>query len=179
MQIATFAGGCFWCTEAVFQRLRGVRSVLPGYTGGQISNPTYEQVCTGETGHAEAIQIEFDEVQISFTDLLDIFFHTHNLTTLNRQGNDVGTQYRSTVFYHDETQKHEAEDYIAKLNKDAEFSDSIVTTLEPATELYVAEDYHLNYYNSHKEQTYCDVVISPKIAKLTEKYADKLSAQSL
>lgn len=174
MQTATFAGGCFWCTEAVFQRLRGVKSVLPGYIGGQIPNPTYEQVCTGETGHAEAIQIGFDETQISFTDLLDVFFHTHDPTTLNRQGSDVGTQYRSTVFYYDETQKQQAADYIAEINNNGEFLDSIVTTLEPATEFYVAEDYHLNYYNSHKEQAYCDVVISPKIAKLTEKYANKL-----
>src|SRR5690606_6308442 len=124
---ATFAGGCFWCTEAVFQRLRGVKSVLPGYIGGQIPNPTYEQVCTGETGHAEAIQIGFDETQISFTDLLDVFFHTHDPTTLNRQGSDVGTQYRSTVFYYDETQKQQAADYIAEINNNGEFLDSIVT----------------------------------------------------
>lgn len=175
MQTAIFAGGCFWCTEAIFQRLKGVHSVLPGYIGGEIPNPTYEQVCTGTTGHAEAIKIEFNEQEISYTDLLEIFFATHNPTTLNRQGNDVGTQYRSSIFYLSDEQKQLGETYIAKLEADQVFQDPIVTTLEPATEFFVAEDYHINYYNSHKDQAYCDIVISPKIEKLQANYPRKLA----
>jgi len=174
MQKATFAGGCFWCTEAIFQRLKGVKSVLPGYIGGELDYPTYEEVCTGETGHAEAIQIEFDETLISFTDLLDVFFHTHDPTTLNRQGNDRGTQYRSAIFYYDELQKKQAEAYIQTLVNANEFDESIVTTLEVATKFNFAEGYHQNYYNSHKNDFYCDAVISPKLSKLMSKYADKL-----
>lgn len=174
MQTAIFAGGCFWCTEAVFQRLNGVNSVLPGYIGGQVSNPTYEEICTGTTGHAEAIKIDFDEEKISFVDLLEVFFATHNPTTLNKQGNDVGTQYRSSIFYLSEQQKQIAADYIAKLESENKFADPIVTTLEPATEFFVAEDYHVNYYNSHKDQAYCSIVISPKIEKLQAEYSDKL-----
>jgi peptide-methionine (S)-S-oxide reductase len=174
MAQAIFAGGCFWCTEAVFQKLRGVSSVLPGYAGGSVDNPTYEQVSSGTSGHAEAIKFEYDPNQISYRDLLSVFFATHDPTTLNRQGNDVGPQYRSAIFYDSAEQKQAAEQFIAELENDQVFSQPIVTTLEPLTKFYEAEDYHKNYYERNQGQPYCQVVISPKLKKLKEKFASLL-----
>lgn len=171
LQTAVFAGGCFWCTEAVFQKLRGVKLVQPGYAGGTIDNPTYEQVLTGTSGHAEVIKFEYNPEIISYNDLLTVFFATHDPTTLNRQGADVGTQYRSTIFYVTDQEKQEAENFIAQLTKDAVFLDPIVTTLEPLTKFYGTEDYHKNYYERNQGQAYCQVVISPKLKKLKEKFA--------
>ena len=168
---AVFAGGCFWCTEAVFQKLRGVKSVVPGYAGGSVANPTYEQVSTGSTGHAEAIKFEYDPAQISYRDLLAVFFATHDPTTPNRQGNDVGTQYRSAIFYADGEQKAEAEQFIAELTADGTFNAPIVTELKLLTEFYEAEDYHKNYYERNQGAPYCQVIISPKLKKLKEKFA--------
>jgi peptide-methionine (S)-S-oxide reductase len=176
-EIATLAGGCFWCTEAIFQRLRGVSSVLPGYAGGKIENPSYDEVCTGSTGHAEAIQIEFDPQQISFEKILDIFWNTHNPTTLNRQGNDVGTQYRSAIFYHGEKQKVVAEKSKKEFEKEGIYKDKIVTEITPFTNFYVAEDYHKNYFNRNSSAPYCDITISPKIHKLLQKYGDKVKEE--
>lgn len=171
--IATLGGGCFWCTEAVFQRLRGVKSVKPGYSGGTTQNPTYEEVSTGETGHAEAIQIEFDPKKIRFSDLLYVFFKTHDPTTLNRQGNDMGTQYRSAIFYHDETQKKEAEEIIEAMKE--EFEDPIVTEIVPFTKFYEAENYHHDYYNqNHSNNSYCHFVIDPKLEKLQKNMSSYL-----
>lgn len=172
-QTATLAGGCFWCTEAVFQRLKGVIKVTSGYTGGAIKNPAYREICTGRTGHAEAIQIQFDADVISFEELLVVFFSTHDPTTPNRQGNDVGTQYRSAVFYHNPLQKEIAEKLIQQLDERKLFSDKIVTELTEATAFYVAEPEHQNYYNQHHQQPYCQLVISPKIEKLTKYFKEK------
>lgn len=169
-EIATLAGGCFWCTEAIFKRLKGVISVLPGYSGGTIPNPSYEQVCTGTTGHAEAIQIEFDPDQIPFSKILDIYWHTHNPTTLNQQGNDVGTQYRSEIFYHTDMQKEIAEKSLEEIAREKVYPDPIVTEIVPFTNFYVAEDYHKNYYERNKNLPYCNYVIDPKIHKLLEMY---------
>ncbi len=166
-EIAVFGGGCFWCTEAVFSELRGVLSVMPGYAGGEKPNPTYEQVCGGDTGHAEVIQIEFDPEQISYEDLLTVFFATHDPTTRNRQGNDVGTQYRSTVMYTTPEQKTDAERVIAKLN---ESGDKVVTELVPLDIFYQAEEYHREYFKNHPEQAYCQLVINPKLEKLQKKF---------
>ena len=174
IQTAVFAGGCFWCTEAVFQKLRGVKSVLPGYAGGEKDNPTYEQVSGGNSGHAEVIKFEYDPAQISFQDLLAVFFATHDPTTLNRQGNDVGTQYRSAIFYTDETQKQAAQEFINNLTSEKVFPEPIVTTLEPLTKFYEAEDYHKNYYERNSGAAYCQVVINPKLKKLKEKFASLL-----
>lgn len=174
--IAVFGGGCFWCTEAVFTMLRGVIAVAPGYAGGTVDNPTYEQVCSGRTGHAEVIRIEFDPTQIRYEDLLTVFFASHDPTTLNRQGNDVGTQYRSAVFYADEAQRAAAADFIAKLEKEAPGGDPIVTTLEPLKAFYPAEDYHKNYYARNKGEPYCQVVINPKLKKVKQKFAQLLDA---
>ena len=171
LQTAVFAGGCFWCTEAVFQKLRGVKSVLPGYAGGEADNPTYEQVSSGNSGHAEAIKFEYDPIEISYQDLLSVFFATHNPTTLNKQGNDVGTQYRSAIFFTDETQQKTAQDFIDQLTKDQVFPDPIVTTIEPLGKFYEAEDYHKNYYQRNQGAAYCQVVINPKLKKLKEKFA--------
>lgn len=172
--VATFAGGCFWCTEALFKRLKGVTSVVPGYSGGNPSadgeNPTYEQVCSGTTGHAEAIQIEFDPKLIPLEKLLDIFWHTHNPTTLNQQGNDVGTQYRSAIFYHDEKQKEIAEKSKVELIKSNLYKDPIVTEIVPFANFYVAESYHKDYYDKNKDDGYCNFVIDPKIQKLLKDY---------
>ncbi len=168
--VATVAGGCFWCTEAVFTKLNGVFHVTPGYTGGKIENPSYEQVCAGDTGHAEAIQIKFDSNTISYETLLDVFFHLHDPTQLNRQGNDVGTQYRSAVFYHDETQKQTAETLKEKLNA-SEFNGNIVTEIVEAGTFYSAEEYHHDYYAKNSYQPYCQVVIDPKINKLMKTYS--------
>lgn len=172
-QTATLAGGCFWCTEAVFQRLNGVSKVISGYTGGTIKNPAYREICTGRTGHAEAIQIEFNADVISFEELLVVFFSTHDPTTLNRQGNDVGTQYRSAVFYHDPDQKEIAEKLIQQLDKQGLFTDKIVTEVTEASAFYTAEPEHQNYYNLHSDQLYCQLVISPKIKKLSQFFNDK------
>ena len=173
-EIATFAGGCFWCTEAVFLSLTGVKSVESGYIGGKTINPTYKEICTGETGHAEAVQIAFDGNEISFSDLLQVFFATHDPTTLNRQGNDVGTQYRSEIFYHTEHQRKFAEDYINLLTVAQTFSMPIVTKISKASHFYVAEDYHQNYYNLNKSLGYCSYVITPKMEKLQKLFSSKL-----
>lgn len=174
MQIATFGAGCFWCIEAVFQNLEGVSKVVSGYTGGNVENPTYHQVCTGTTGHAEVAQITFDPEVISYRELLEIFWKTHDPTTLNRQGNDVGTQYRSAVFYHDGKQKELAEKMKALLEESNIWPDPIVTEISPLEVFYPAEDYHQNYFNEHGEQPYCQFVIKPKIDKFEQLFADKL-----
>lgn len=176
--IATFAGGCFWCTEAIFKRLKGVISVLPGYSGGEKENPTYEEVCTGKTGHAEAIQIEFDPKVIPYEVLLDIFFATHNPTTQNQQGGDFGPQYRSAVFYHDEDQKKAVEKKIDELNNSGKFIGRVVTQIILFKDFYVAEDYHKNYYERNKENNpYCNLVIDPKIHKLLEQFSSKVKEE--
>lgn len=174
LELATFAGGCFWCTEAVFLEIQGVKKVVSGYIGGTTKNPTYKDIGTGTTGHAEAIQITFDPKVVSFGELLEIFFATHDPTTLNRQGNDVGTQYRSEVFYYNDEQKQLTEDYIALMMKEKTFKNPIVTSVSPASVFYEAEDYHQNYYNQNKTQSYCSYVITPKIEKLKKNFKDKL-----
>ena len=177
MATATFAGGCFWCTEAVFKRLRGVSSVLPGYTGGSVPDPTYDQVCSGRTGHAEAVQVEFDPSAISYEDLLHVFFKLHDPTTLNRQGADVGTQYRSAIFYHDEEQRQTAERVKAEVDASKEYDDPVVTEITPASEYYPAEDYHMDFYNQNRGYGYCRVVIDPKVAKLYREFGEKVAAE--
>ncbi|MEZ6131693.1 MAG: peptide-methionine (S)-S-oxide reductase MsrA [Planctomycetaceae bacterium] len=167
---ATLAAGCFWCTEAVFDRLKGVSKVESGYTGGRIPNPSYKQVCTGTTGHAEGIRIVYDPAVITYDQLLDVFFHTHDPTTLNRQGADVGTQYRSAIFFHDEEQKAAAKAMIEKLNASGEFDDPIVTTLEELKTWYPAEDYHQQYFELNGGQPYCRAVVGPKVAKFRKRY---------
>jgi peptide-methionine (S)-S-oxide reductase len=174
LQIATFAGGCFWCTEAVFINIKGVERVVSGYTGGTIKNPAYREICTGRTGHAEAVQIYFNDKQITFLELLEIFFATHDPTTLNRQGNDVGTQYRSAIFYSNDLQKQEAQNFISFLEKEKIFNDPITTEIVELEVFYNAEDYHQDYYHLNKEQPYCQYVINPKLKKLKENYAHKL-----
>ncbi|WP_170227561.1 peptide-methionine (S)-S-oxide reductase MsrA [Flavobacterium noncentrifugens] len=174
LETATFAGGCFWCTEAVFLELNGVKTVKSGYIGGKTINPTYREVSTGETGHAEAIQIEFDPKKISFGELMEVFFATHDPTTLNQQGADVGTQYRSEIFYHNNEQKKLAEDYIALLDKENTYGKKVVTVVSPAPKFYEAEDYHQNYYSQNKEQGYCSYVITPKVEKVRKQFKDKL-----
>lgn len=174
IEMATLAGGCFWCTEAIFLDLKGVKTVVSGYIGGKTPNPTYKEICTGTTGHAEAIQIAYDPKEISYGELLEIYFATHDPTTLNRQGNDVGTQYRSEIFYHSEKQKEIANDYIDLLVQEKIFNSPIVTKLSPAVTFYPAEDYHQNYYNQNKTQSYCHYVITPKIEKLKKYYKTKL-----
>lgn len=176
METAIFANGCFWCTEAVFQRLNGVHTVLPGYIGGHLKNPAYREVCSGRTGHAEGIQIEFNPKVVSFQELLEVFFATHDPTTLNRQGNDVGTQYRSEIFYTNEQQKEVANHYIQLLDKEKVFHDPIVTAVSEAGTFYLAEEDHQNYYNDNKLQPYCQFIINPKLKKLQTHFADKLSA---
>lgn len=171
-EIVAFGGGCFWCTEAVFSELRGVVVVTPGYTGGSITNPTYDQVCSGTSGHAEVVKVEFNPSQISFNDLLTVFFVTHDPTTLNRQGSDVGTQYRSSIFYTIEQQKQDAEKFIADLN--AGGGSKIVTEVVPLGDFYPAEAWHREYYLKNSDQPYCQLVISPKLEKLQEKYSQLL-----
>ncbi|MCG2611883.1 peptide-methionine (S)-S-oxide reductase MsrA [Flavobacterium sp. SM15] len=173
-EIATVAGGCFWCTEALFLELKGVKKVVPGYTGGTVKNPTYEDVCSGTTGHAEAIEITFDPKEVAYEDILEVFFGTHDPTTLNRQGADVGTQYRSEVFYHNEAQKKAAENFINLLNTQNVFGKKVVTKISQADVFYPAEDYHQNYYNRNKNQMYCMAVITPKLEKLHKNYKSKL-----
>lgn len=174
LEIATLAGGCFWCTEAAFSVIKGVEKIDPGYTGGTVPNPTYEQVSTGTTGHAEAAQITFDTKIISFKEILEIFFTMHDPTSLNRQGADVGTQYRSAIFYHNLKQKEIAEQLIDELNKEGIFNKKIVTSVEPLQVLYEAETYHKDYYKKHPKEPYCQAVIAPKIAKLQHRFIDKI-----
>ncbi|MGN6248394.1 MAG: peptide-methionine (S)-S-oxide reductase MsrA [Ginsengibacter sp.] len=178
LETATFANGCFWCTEAVFQELKGVEKVTSGYTGGHVKNPTYEQVCSKDTGHAECLQIEYDPGQISFDELLEVFWKTHDPTTLNRQGNDVGPQYRSAIFYHNESQKEKAEMYKEKLDKSGVFDSSIVTTIEPFTVFYPAENYHSDYFKRNPSQPYCYYVIRPKMEKFKKVFGDKLKEKA-
>ncbi len=172
---ATFGSGCFWCTEAVFQRLKGVSLVQSGYAGGMTENPTYKDICTGETGHAEVIQIEYDPSIVTYDELLEVFWRTHDPTTLNRQGNDVGTQYRSVIFYHDDSQKELANSYKKRLQEEEIWGDPIVTEISPLPTFYEAESYHDDYYNENRSQPYCTFVIAPKVKKLKEIFADKLA----
>ena len=178
METAVLAGGCFWCVEAVFQQLNGVDHVESGYTVGSVINPTYEQVCEGNTGHAEVIKIWYDPAVVSFTELLEVFFKTHDPTTLNRQGADVGTQYRSAIFYRNEDEKKISEEIIAELNESGYYSDKIVTTLEPLKEYYAAEDYHQNYFKRKGDQNpYCQMVVKPKLEKFEKIFKDKIKKQ--
>ena len=177
METATLANGCFWCSEAVFTRLKGVKSVMPGYSGGRVENPTYEQVSSGRTGHAEAAQIEFDPSGIPYRKLLDVFWHTHDPTTLNRQGNDIGTQYRSAIFYHDEKQREEAEESKRAIGSSGAFRDPIVTEIVPFKRFYVAEDYHREYYEHHQDAPYCRFVIDPKVQKLLKHFGGELKSE--
>jgi peptide-methionine (S)-S-oxide reductase len=169
-ELATFGGGCFWCTEAVFVRLKGVKKVTSGYTGGTVVNPTYRQICNGDTGHAEVVQIEFDPEVITYEQLLDVFFHTHDPTTLNRQGADRGTQYRSSVFYHNDGQKQATAAMIRRLDAGDTFDDPIVTTIEKMAKFYPAEDYHQDYFALNPQQPYCQAVVGPKVAKFRKRY---------
>jgi peptide-methionine (S)-S-oxide reductase len=177
MDTATLAGGCFWCTEAIFKRLKGVKSVTSGYSGGTIQHPSYEQVSTSMTGHAEAIQIEFDPKIIPYEKILDVFWHTHNPTTLNQQGNDVGTQYRSAIFYHDQSQKEIAEKSKANLEKEGVYQAKIVTEIVPFSNFYQAEHYHKDYYDRNADDSYCTFVINPKIQKLMQKYGNDVKEE--
>lgn len=170
METATLAGGCFWCIETIFDDLKGVDKVISGYSGGKVKDPSYEQVCTGTTGHAEVVQITFDPSVISYETLLDVFFHIHNPTTLNKQGADVGTQYRSAIFYHNEEQKKTAESEIEKINKSGLWDAPIVTEVTQFDEFYDAEAYHQDYYNQNKEKSYCSIVIAPKVNKFFKEY---------
>jgi peptide-methionine (S)-S-oxide reductase len=174
MEQAIFGGGCFWCTEAVFQNLKGVTKVVSGYMGGHTENPTYKDICAGDTGHAEIIQIEYNESEIAYEDLLLIFFRTHDPTSLNRQGNDVGTQYRSVIFYASQEQKAAAESIIDQLEKEMVFDKPIVTEITPVSKFYSAEDYHQNYFNTNPNQSYCAAVIQPKLAKFVKEFGDRL-----
>ena len=175
METTTLAAGCFWCVEAVFQQLKGVASVVSGYTGGHTENPTYNDVLTGKTGHAEACQIEYDPEQITFEDILEVFFETHDPTTLDRQGNDIGTQYRSAIFYHSDTQKDEAERFKARIDARGTWKSPVVTEIVPFTKFYQAEDYHQNYFRNNPNQQYCRYVIQPKLDKFEKVFKLKLS----
>lgn len=177
-EVATLAGGCFWCLEAVYNQLRGVLKVESGYAGGHIPNPTYQQVCTGSTGHAEVVQVTFDPDEISFRDLLEIFFTIHDPTTLNRQGADVGTQYRSAIFFHTPEQKEAAGQIISEMTKAGVWDSPIVTEVTPLKEFYSAEAYHSDYYQNNPSERYCQVVIAPKVAKFRQKYLDKLKREN-
>ncbi len=176
--VATFAGGCFWCTEAVFERMEGVGEVVSGYIGGQMPNPDYKSVCTGATGHAEAVEIYYDPSVAKYEDLLEVFFKTHDPTTLNRQGADAGTQYRSAIFYHDADEKARAESYIKKLGATGEFGSPIVTTLEPASMFYTAEEYHQDYFARNPNAGYCQAVVRSKVKKFDEHFSDKRKADA-
>lgn len=177
-EIATLGAGCFWCVEAVFQQLKGVEKVVSGYSGGKIKNPSYKEVCTGNTGHAEVIQVTYNPDIISYEELLEVFFQVHDPTTLNRQGNDVGTQYRSVIFYHNEKQKETAEKIKTALNQSGAFSNPIVTEISPATDFYIAEDYHQNYYNENQNKNpYCSFVVKPKVDKFQKVFKDKLKKE--
>ncbi|WP_282126537.1 peptide-methionine (S)-S-oxide reductase MsrA [Marinifilum flexuosum] len=174
MEVASFGAGCFWCVEAIFQELNGVEKVESGYMGGDTKNPTYKEICTGETGHAEICQITYDANVISFEDLLEVFWQTHNPTTLNRQGADVGTQYRSAVFYHSDEQKELALQYKEKLSDSGAWDDPIVTEITPASKFYIAENYHQDYFNNNSNQPYCSFVIKPKMEKFKKVFKNKL-----
>ncbi|WP_273842092.1 peptide-methionine (S)-S-oxide reductase MsrA [Rubrobacter calidifluminis] len=173
---ATLAGGCFWCLEAVFEELRGIEKVESGYSGGHVPNPTYEQVCTGTTGHAEVVQLTYDPGVISYREILEVFFTVHDPTTLNRQGPDVGTQYRSAIFYHDEEQRRTAEEVISEFEEKGVWEDPIVTEVTPFEAFYPAEEYHREYFRNHPDQPYCRVVIAPKVAKFRKQYLERLKA---
>lgn len=173
-EIITFGSGCFWCTEAIFQQINGVEKVVSGYSGGHVENPTYEQVCDKKTGHAEVCQLTYDTSLVSIDELLEVFWQTHDPTTMNQQGNDVGPQYRSVVFYHNNEQKEKAEHYLQELSKSGAYSKPIVTTVEPFKNFYVAENYHQNYYNANGNQPYCNFVIRPKLEKFEKVFKDKL-----
>ncbi len=177
LDTATFASGCFWCVEAVFQNLKGVQSVVSGYTGGSVPNPSYEEVCSGSTGHAEACQIAYDPKIVSYPELLEVFWKTHDPTTLNRQGNDSGTQYRSAIFYHNEEQKKLAEHYKKELDSSGAFDAPIITEIVPFTKFYKAENYHQNYFNEHGAKPYCLFVIRPKVEKFKKAFHNKLKVQ--
>lgn len=177
LELATFGSGCFWCTEAIFLNVAGVEKVESGYSGGKVKNPTYKEVCSGLTGHAEVIQLTYDPKKISYEELLEIFWQTHDPTTLNKQGADVGTQYRSVIYYHNEQQKKSAEFYKAKLDKSGAFSNPIVTEISPYTVFYKAEDYHQNYYNLNSSAPYCSYVIQPKLEKFKKVFKEKLKKQ--
>lgn len=178
-EIAVFAGGCFWCTEAVFSRLKGIISVMPGYTGGEMKNPSYYDVGAGTTGHAEAVKIEYDPAVISYEDLLNVFWSTHNPTEINRQGPDTGTQYRSMIFYVNEKQKKEAENSKKKLDEEKIFEVPIVTEIKPLADFYEAEEYHKHYYDKNSEDPYCTIVINPKLAKLRQKFSRFIKKDAL
>ncbi len=175
---ATFGAGCFWCVEAIFQQIDGVLSVIPGYEGGTTDNPTYKEVCSGETGHAEVCQIKFDKTKISYTDLLEVFWSAHDPTTPNQQGGDIGTQYRSIIFYHSREQMLIAETYKQKLNISGAFNSAIVTEISPSKTFYKAEDYHQNYFNNNSNESYCRIVIAPKLDKLKKVFKKKLRSIS-
>ena len=176
VQTAVLGGGCFWCLEAVFDQTEGVLSVESGYMGGHMQRPTYRQVCEGNTGHAEVIRVTFDPQKIRFGDLLEVFFAIHDPTTLNRQGNDVGTQYRSVIFYNSEEQKKQAEQAIARLNASKELPGPVVTAVEPAAEFFLAEDYHQEYFASNPDQPYCQLVVAPKVRKFQKKFSERMKA---
>jgi peptide-methionine (S)-S-oxide reductase len=173
-EIAVLGGGCFWCLEAIFNQLQGVQNVKSGYCGGHLPNPTYEQVCTGTTGHAEVVRVEFKPSEISFTNLLEVFFAIHDPTTLNRQGEDVGTQYRSVVFYQNEQQKQDVENLVRQLDAKSTYADPIVTQVEPSQNFYAAEDYHEQYFARNPNQGYCRVVVGPKVQKFKKQFSSKL-----
>jgi len=179
IQKITFGGGCFWCTEAVFQTLKGVQAVTSGYMGGKTRNPTYEQICTGATGHAEVIEVEYDADVLNLDELLLVFFKTHDPTTLNRQGNDVGTQYRSVIFYYTQEQKEKAEAMIKRLTDEHVFDQPIVTEISPVSEFYKAEDYHQNYFMDNSMKPYCAFVIQPKLNKFAKEFTDKIKPELL
>ncbi|WP_246176866.1 peptide-methionine (S)-S-oxide reductase MsrA [Pandoraea soli] len=174
MEVATLAGGCFWCIEACYQQLDGVKSVVSGYEGGHVDNPTYEQVCEGETGHAEVVRLTYDPSVVTFEELLIVFFQIHDPTTVNRQGNDIGTQYRSAIFYQDEAQKTAAEHLIAELMAEMTYAHPVVTQVVPAQTFWPAEAYHQNYFRQHPDQGYCAYVVAPKLKKFREKFARRL-----
>ena len=174
MEVATLGGGCFWCVEATFEQLKGVEKVESGYSGGHVPNPTYRQVCDGTTGHAEVIQVHFDPAELSYEDVLRVFFTVHDPTTLNRQGNDVGTQYRSVIYYHSPEQKQQAEQVIREIAEQGLYRSPIVTEVAPFDEFYPAEEYHQEYYRNNPNQPFCAVVISPKVAKFRKAYMDRL-----
>lgn len=178
-ELITLANGCFWCTEAVFKRVNGIISVIPGYSGGYQTNPSYEQVCSGETGHAEAIQVQFDPTIIPLEKVLEIFWYTHDPTTLNRQGNDVGTQYRSAIFYHNQNQKKVAKEIKDEIEKRGVYSNPIVTEISEFKNFYPAEEYHKNYYDNNKNVPYCSYVIDPKVKKLLSKFQENVKADFL
>ncbi|WP_247741605.1 peptide-methionine (S)-S-oxide reductase MsrA [Endozoicomonas sp. G2_1] len=174
IETTTLAGGCFWCIEAAFNSVQGIEKAISGYMGGTTENPSYKEVCNGGTGHAEVVQLSFDTEQISYREVLEIFFSLHNPTQLNRQGNDIGSQYRSAIFYHNEQQQQQAENIIAEIEQDKIWPDPVVTEVNPQSTFYSGEDYHQEYFNNNPENQYCQMVVSPKLAKFKKTFADKL-----